>query len=79
MMWNRHEIVRTGGAIIIMLAVAVLLRLIIPPLDYFPPENLVREPERSWFVASMARLLLVPTTLTQFALLFGLGMWAGAM
>jgi hypothetical protein len=30
-------------------------------------------------VASAPELLLVPTTLTQFALLFGLGLWAGAM
>jgi len=54
-MWKSREIARAGAAIIATLVVAAILRLVLPAFDYFPPEKLVRNFERSWFVASGVR------------------------
>jgi hypothetical protein len=47
--------VRAGAAIIGTLAGWGLFRLLFPNLDYYPPENLTRVLERSWFVTAGVR------------------------
>ena len=42
-MWNKQDIVRAAVAIIVTMAGWGLIRLLFPSLDYFPPENLVRD------------------------------------
>lgn len=55
MAWSRRDILRTGAAILVTMTGWGILRLVFPGLDYFPPESLVRELERSWFISSGAR------------------------
>ncbi|NIM48710.1 MAG: hypothetical protein GTO22_05550 [Gemmatimonadales bacterium] len=54
-MWKEREIVRAGVAIIVTVAAWGLIRLMFPTLDYFPPESLTRDLERSWFVTAGVR------------------------
>ena len=54
-MWNRRDIIRTGVATIVTVVLWVIVRLLDPSLDYFPPEILIRNLERSWFVTSELR------------------------
>ncbi len=54
-MWKKHDFVRTGSAIIVTLAGWVLIRLAFPPLDYYPPESLVRDLGPSWFATAGIR------------------------
>ena len=65
---------RTAAAIAASVVVFVLLRLVFPALDYFPPERLVRDLERSWFIDAglgrPARVVYVTVALTLMALFF---------
>lgn len=54
-MWKKRDIVRAGAAIIVTMVGWVLIRLIFPALDYYPPESLIRVLERSWFVTAGVR------------------------
>jgi hypothetical protein len=42
-MWTKRDVVRAGSAIIVTLAGWVIIRLVFPFLDYYPPESLVRD------------------------------------
>ena len=54
-MWEKSDIVRTGVAIIVTMVGWLLIRLIFPALDYYPPESLIQVLERSWFVTAGLR------------------------
>jgi hypothetical protein len=54
-MWKKRDIVRAGSAIIVTLAGWVLIRLVFPSLDYYPPESLVRDLGPSWFATAGIR------------------------
>ena len=56
-MWNTRDIVRVGLAIIGTIIGWGLIRLLFPGLDYYPPENLLNNLERSWFVTAGVRKL----------------------
>ena len=56
-MWMKRDIVRASAAIIGTLAGWGLIRLLFPSLDYYPPESLTRNLERSWFVTAGVRKL----------------------
>jgi hypothetical protein len=56
---NKKDIIRTAAAIITPLAGWGILRLLFPSLDYFPPERLIRNLERSWFVTSGMRKVMM--------------------
>lgn len=56
-MWMKRDIVRAGAAIIGTLVGWGLIRLLFPSLDYYPPESLTRDLERSWFVTAGVRKL----------------------
>jgi hypothetical protein len=58
-MWEKRDIMRAGTAIIVTMAGWGLIRLLFPSLDYFPPENLVRDLDRSWVVAAGIRKLVM--------------------
>jgi hypothetical protein len=58
-MWNKQDIVRAAVAIIVTMAGWGLVRLLFPSLDYFPPESLVRDLERSWVVTAGIRKLVM--------------------
>jgi hypothetical protein len=53
--WTKRDIVRAGSAIAVTVAAWVLLRLAFPPLDYYPPERLVRNLGPSWFATAGIR------------------------
>jgi hypothetical protein len=55
--WKKRDIVRAGAAIIGTLVGWGLIRLLFPSLDYYPPESLTRDLERSWFVTAGVRKL----------------------
>lgn len=54
-MWKRRDIVRAGSAIIVTLAGWVVIRLVFPLLDYYPPESLVRDLGPSWIATAGIR------------------------
>lgn len=54
-MWKQRGIIRTGAAIIATIAVWALLRFLVPALDYFPPESLIRSLERGGLVTAGLR------------------------
>jgi hypothetical protein len=54
-MWTRRDIARASLAILVTLAGWVLIRLAFPPLDYTPPESLVRDLRPSWIAAAGLR------------------------
>ena len=54
-MWKKRDVVRVGAVIIATLVGWGLIRLLFPSLDYYPPENLIRDLERSWFVTAGVR------------------------
>ena len=56
-MWKKAEIVRAGAAVVVTMVGWVLIRLLLPALDYYPPESLTRVLERSWFVTAGVRKL----------------------
>jgi hypothetical protein len=56
-MWKKQEIFYTAAAIIVTLIGWGTLRFLFPSLDYFPPERLIHNLERSWFVAVGLRKL----------------------
>ena len=47
-MWERRDIARAAAAIVVTVVGWGVIRLLFPSLDYFPPESLVGELERSW-------------------------------
>lgn len=47
-MWTKRDVVRAAVAIIATMVGWGLIRLLFPSLDYFPPESLMAELERSW-------------------------------
>ena len=73
-MWNKRDIIRAGAVVIGMIVGWGLIRLIFPMLDYYPPESLTRELERSWFVTAgvrkLAMLGYVTVALVAIAILF---------
>lgn len=48
----RQQVWRMAAAIIATLAAWGLIRLVLPSLDYYPPEGLARNLQRSWFIVS---------------------------
>jgi hypothetical protein len=54
-MWTKRDILRAGAAIIVTVVGWGLIRFLFPALDYFPPESLTRDLERSWFVTAGIR------------------------
>lgn len=54
-MCKKKDIVRAAAAIIVTLVCWGLIRLLFPTFDYFPPESLTRDLERSWFVTAGVR------------------------
>lgn len=54
-MWKKRDIVRASFAIIVTLVGWALIRLAFPPLDYYPPESLVRDLGPSWFATAGIR------------------------
>jgi hypothetical protein len=56
-MWTKRDTIRAGAAIVGTLVGWGLIRLLFPSLDYYPPESLTRDLERSWFVTAGVRKL----------------------
>ena len=52
---TKRNVVFAGAAIILTLAGWGLVRLLFPTLDYYPPESLTSDLERSWFVTTGLR------------------------
>jgi hypothetical protein len=58
-MWTQRDILRTAAAIIVTMTGWGVIRLLFPSLDYFPPQNLVHDLERSWVATAGARKLVM--------------------
>jgi hypothetical protein len=58
-MWTQRDILRAVAAIIVTMTGWGIVRLLFPSLDYFPPENLVHDLERSWVVTAGVRKLVM--------------------
>lgn len=73
-MWKKRDIVRVTAVVIGMIVGWGLIRLVFPSLDYYPPESLTSELERSWFVTAGVRKLAmvgyVTVALVGIAVLF---------
>lgn len=73
-MWKKRDIVRASAVVIGMIVGWGLIRLVFPSLDYYPPESLTSELERSWFVTAgvrkLAMLGYVTVALIVIAILF---------
>jgi hypothetical protein len=73
-MWKKRDVLAAGAAIIVILICWGTLRLLFPILDYYPPESLVHNLERSWFVLAGLRnataLAYVTAALVLMALFF---------
>ncbi len=82
-MWNKRDIVRVCSVIIGIILGWGLIRLIFPSLDYYPPESLINNLERSWFVTTGLRKLAMAcyatVALIVMAILFGVVQqrWSG--
>lgn len=82
-MWTKRDIVRAGAAIFGTLVGWGLIRLLFPILDYYPPESLTGNLERSWFVTAGVRKLAmvgyVTVALVVMAMLFNVVQqrWSG--
>jgi len=63
-MWNKRNVIRAATAIIVTLAGWLFVRFLFPSLDYFPPEKLIHNLERSWFINSGMRKLTAVVYLT---------------
>lgn len=74
-MWKKRDIVRVCTVIIVTIVGWGLIRLIFPGLDYYPPESLINNLERSWFVTAGIRKLAMAcyatVALIVMAILFG--------
>ena len=74
-MWKKRDIVRVCSVIIATIVGWGLIRLIFPSLDYHPPESLINNLERSWFVTTGLRKLAMAcyatVALIVMAILFG--------
>ena len=55
--WKKRDIVRVSTVIIGTIVGWGLIRLLFPILDYYPPESLINNLERSWFVTAGVRKL----------------------
>ena len=75
-MWKKRDIVRVSAVIIVTLVGWGLIRLLFPGLDYYPPESLTRDLERSWFVIAGVRKLAMAVyalvALVAMAMLFNI-------
>ena len=75
-MWKKRDIVRVSAVIIVTLVGWGLIRLLFPGLDYYPPESLTRDLERSWFVIAGVRKLAMSVyalvALVAMAMLFNI-------
>jgi hypothetical protein len=73
-MWKKRDIVRAGSAVIVTLAGWIFIRLAFPPLDYYPPESLVRDLGASWFdsigIRQPVKVAYVTVALVLMALIF---------
>jgi hypothetical protein len=58
-MWTQRDILRAGAAIIVTMTGWGVIRLLFPSLDYFPPQSLVHDLERSWVVTAGVRKLVM--------------------
>lgn len=71
---TRPELWRTAAAITATLAAWGVIRLVLPALDYYPPEGLAQSLQRSWFVVSgmhkAAQLVYALGTLILMAVFF---------
>ena len=47
-MWTKRDLVRAAVAVLVTMVGWGLIRLLFPSLDYFPPESLMPDLERSW-------------------------------
>lgn len=54
-MWKKRDIFRAGTAIIVTMVAWLVIRLVFPALDYYPPEGLNQVLERSWFATEGLR------------------------
>ena len=74
-MWKKRDIVRVCTVIIVTIVGWGLIRLIFPSLDYYPPESLINNLERSWVVIAGIRKLAMACyatlALIVMAILFG--------
>ena len=58
-MWTKRDVGRAGVAILVTMVGWGLIRLLFPSLDYFPPERLMHDLERSWvFDAGMRKVAM---------------------
>jgi hypothetical protein len=73
--WNKRDIIRVSTAIVGTIVGWGLIRLLFASLDYYPPESLISNLERSWFVAAGVRKLAMAcyatVALIVMAILFG--------
>ena len=58
-MWTHRDVLRTAATSLVIMTGWGLIRLLVPTLDYFPPESLVRDLERSWVVTAGVRKLVM--------------------
>lgn len=74
-MWNKRDIIRVSTAIVGTIVGWGLIRLLFASLDYYPPESLISNLERSWFVTAGVRKLAMAcyatVALIVMAILFG--------
>ena len=74
-MWITRDIIRVSIVIIGTIVGWGLIRLIFPSLDYYPPESLINNLERSWFVTvglrKLAMACYATVALIVMAILFG--------
>jgi hypothetical protein len=73
--WNKRDIIRVSTAIVGTIVGWGLIRLLFASLDYYPPESLISNLERSWFVTAGVRKLAMAcyatVALIVMAILFG--------
>ena len=73
-MWEKQDIIRAAAAIIATLIGWGLIRLLFPIFDYFPPESLTLDLERSWVfntgVRNAAGLVYLTVAMVLMAVFF---------
>jgi hypothetical protein len=73
--WNKRDIIRVSTAIVGTIVGWGLIRLLFASVDYYPPESLISNLERSWFVTAGVRKLAMAcyatVALIVMAILFG--------
>jgi len=72
--WKKRDIIRVSVVIIGTLIGWGLIRLLYPSFDYYPPERLINNLERSWFVTAgvrkLAMMVYAMVALVVMAMLF---------